>query len=45
MATGWVPYDATKLGHLGYGQFKDVVTNIEFEQIAKSGCYYKTLRR
>jgi len=37
MATGWVPYDATKLGHLGYGQFKDVVTNIEFEQIAKSG--------
>ena len=37
MATGWVPYDATKLGHLGYGQFKDVVTNIELEQIAKSG--------
>jgi len=37
LATGWVPYDATKLGHLGYGQFKDVVTNIEFEQIAKSG--------
>jgi quinone-modifying oxidoreductase subunit QmoB len=37
MATGWVPYDATKLGHLGYGQFRDVVTNIEFEQIAKSG--------
>lgn len=37
MATGWIPYDATKLGHLGYGQFKDVVTNIEFEQIAKSG--------
>ncbi len=37
MATGWVPYDAAKLGHLGYGKFKDVVTNIEFEQIAKSG--------
>ncbi|MFA4920032.1 MAG: FAD-dependent oxidoreductase [Thermodesulfovibrionales bacterium] len=37
LATGWVPYDATKLGHLGYGKFKDVVTNIEFEQIAKSG--------
>jgi quinone-modifying oxidoreductase, subunit QmoB len=37
MATGWVPYDATKLGHLGYGQSKNVVTNIEFEQIAKSG--------
>jgi quinone-modifying oxidoreductase, subunit QmoB len=37
VATGWIPYDATKLGHLGYGQFKDVVTNIEFEQIAKKG--------
>ena len=37
MATGWVPYDATKLGHLGYGKFKDVVTNIEFEAIAKQG--------
>ncbi len=37
MATGWIPYDATKLGHLGYGKFKDVVTNIEFEQIAKRG--------
>lgn len=37
MATGWVPYDATKLGYLGYGKSKDVVTNIEFEQIAKSG--------
>ena len=37
MATGWVPYDATKLGHLGYGKFKNVVTNIEFEQIAKKG--------
>jgi len=37
LATGWIPYDATKLGHLGYGKYKDVVTNIEFEQIAKSG--------
>jgi len=37
VATGWIPYDATKLGHLGYGQYKDVVTNIEFEQIAKKG--------
>ena len=37
MATGWVPYDATKLDYLGYGKFKNVVTNIEFEQIAKSG--------
>jgi len=37
MATGWVPYDATKLGYLGYGKYKDVVTNVELEQIAKSG--------
>lgn len=37
MATGWVPYDATKLDHLGYGKYKDVVTNIEFEQMAKKG--------
>ena len=35
MATGWKPYDATKLGHLGYGMSKNVVTNLEFEEIAK----------
>ncbi len=37
MATGWMPYDATKLDHLGYGKYKNVVTNVEFEQIAKGG--------
>jgi quinone-modifying oxidoreductase subunit QmoB len=37
MATGWVPYDAAKLDYLGYGKYKNVVTNIEFEQIAKKG--------
>jgi len=37
MATGWLPYDAAKLGHLGYGNFKNVVTNIEFEAMAKKG--------
>jgi quinone-modifying oxidoreductase subunit QmoB len=37
MATGWRPYDATKLDYLGYGKFKDVVTNIEFEEIARKG--------
>jgi len=36
-ATGWVPYDANKLGHLGYGQFKDVVTNVEMEEMAAAG--------
>jgi quinone-modifying oxidoreductase subunit QmoB len=37
VATGWIPYDATKLDYLGYGKYKNVVTNIEFEQIAKKG--------
>ncbi|MCL5022148.1 MAG: FAD-dependent oxidoreductase [Nitrospirae bacterium] len=37
LATGWKPYDATKLEYLGYGKSKDVVTNIEFEEIAKKG--------
>jgi quinone-modifying oxidoreductase subunit QmoB len=35
-ATGWKPYDAKKLAKkYGYGKFKDVVTNFEFEEIAK----------
>ncbi len=37
MAAGWRPYDANKLEHLGYGKSKDVVTNIEFEEIARKG--------
>ncbi len=37
MATGWKPYDAAKLGHLGYGLSPDVVTNVEFERMAASG--------
>jgi quinone-modifying oxidoreductase subunit QmoB len=37
LATGFVPYDATKLGHLGYGKFKDVVTTVEFEEMARAG--------
>lgn len=36
LATGWEPYDARKLDRLGYGIFKDVVTNIEFEDMARS---------
>ncbi len=35
MATGWKPYDANKLDYLGYGKLKNVVTNLEFEEIAK----------
>ena len=34
-ATGWKPYDATKLGKLGYGLSPNVVTGIEIEQMMK----------
>jgi quinone-modifying oxidoreductase subunit QmoB len=37
MATGWKPYDATKLAHLGFGLTPDVVTNVEFERMAAGG--------
>lgn len=33
VATGWRPYDATKLGHLGYGASPDVVTNVDMEKM------------
>lgn len=34
VATGWRPYDASKLENLGYGKFKDVITNMELERMA-----------
>ncbi len=37
VATGWKPYDATKLEEYGYGKLANVVTNIEFEQLAADG--------
>ncbi len=37
LAAGAKPYDATKLGHLGYGKSDDVVTNWELEKIAADG--------
>ena len=37
MATGWKPYDATRLAHLGYGLSPDVVTNVELEKIMAGG--------
>ncbi|MBI5103300.1 MAG: FAD-dependent oxidoreductase [Nitrospirae bacterium] len=36
MAAGWTPYDATKLGHLGYGH-PNVITNVQMEEMAKKG--------
>ncbi len=37
MATGWKPYDASKLAHLGYGLTPDVITNVELEKMAANG--------
>ncbi|MFV2092986.1 MAG: NAD(P)-binding protein, partial [Hyphomicrobiales bacterium] len=37
VATGWRPYDANKLGHLGYGLSTDVVTAIELEEMLGDG--------
>jgi quinone-modifying oxidoreductase subunit QmoB len=34
LAAGWKPYDAEKLGHLGYGASPDVITNVQMEEIA-----------
>ncbi len=36
-AIGWRPYDATRLEALGYGRIKNVVTNVELEEMAKEG--------
>lgn len=36
VAAGWQPYDASKLGHLGYGN-PNVITNVQMEEIAKTG--------
>ena len=37
LATGWKPYDATRLGHLGYGLSPDVITNVDLEKMAAQG--------
>jgi quinone-modifying oxidoreductase subunit QmoB len=36
-ATGWKPYDASRLGHLGYGASPDVISNVEMEELIKTG--------
>jgi quinone-modifying oxidoreductase subunit QmoA len=33
-ATGWAPYDATKLDNLGFGKYPNVVTNVILERLA-----------
>ncbi|MDD3474003.1 MAG: FAD-dependent oxidoreductase, partial [Syntrophaceae bacterium] len=37
LAAGWKPYDASRLEHLGFGKFPDVITNVQMEEMAKSG--------
>ena len=34
VATGWYPYDATKLDNLGFGRFANVITNVMMERLA-----------
>jgi quinone-modifying oxidoreductase, subunit QmoA len=34
LATGWAPYDATKIDNLGFGRYPNVVTNVIFERLA-----------
>ncbi|PIE59130.1 MAG: heterodisulfide reductase subunit A [Desulfobulbus propionicus] len=37
LATGWKPADVSEFDHLGYGKVNNVVTNAEFEKMAKNG--------
>ena len=37
VATGWRPYDASKLDNLGFGQCKNVITNVMMERLASQG--------
>ena len=37
LATGWKPADVSEYAHLGYGKLTNVVTNAEFEKLAKNG--------
>ena len=36
-ATGWRPYDAAKLTHLGYGSSPDIITNVQMEEMVSNG--------
>ncbi len=36
IATGWMPYDATRLVNLGLGRFGNVITNVMMERLAAS---------
>jgi len=36
-ATGFKPYDASKLDYLGFGKYPDVITNFQMEELARNG--------
>jgi quinone-modifying oxidoreductase subunit QmoA len=35
-ATGWQPYDAAKIDHLGFGAYPNVITNVMMERLASA---------
>jgi quinone-modifying oxidoreductase subunit QmoA len=37
VATGWRPYDATKIDNLGFGRCQNVITNVMMERLAAQG--------
>ena len=37
LASGWNPYPAERLGHLGHGSCRNVVTNMDMEAMVKEG--------
>jgi quinone-modifying oxidoreductase subunit QmoB len=37
LASGWKPYEARKLTHLGYGCSPNVITNIQMEEMVSNG--------
>lgn len=37
LATGWNPADVSEFAHLGFGKLQNVVTNAQFEKLAKEG--------
>jgi quinone-modifying oxidoreductase subunit QmoB len=37
LVAGWKPYPAEKLEHLSYGQYPDIITNVQLEEMAKAG--------
>jgi len=36
-ATGWTPYDASKIDNLGFGKYQNIITNMMMERLASPG--------